>query len=122
MSDLKWHARLALAILKIAEGERLKNTYVASCIALRSFEEIIDAYSAEEGLHFHDKFSDIAWKDRIEWMLINRKDLLYDWKLLVELYSSISVGGQHTSNEFSLTQLMTIVIHHLKILIDNYDC
>lgn len=122
MSDLKWHARLALAILKIAEGERLKNTYVASYIALRSFEEIIDAYSAEEGLHFHDKFSATAWKDRIEWMLINRKDLLYDWKLLVELYSSISVGGQHTSNECSLAQLMTIVRHHLKILIDDYDC
>jgi hypothetical protein len=122
MSDLKWHARLALAILKIAEGERLKNAYVASYIALRSFEEIIDAYSAKEGQHFHDRFTATAWNDRMGWMLINRKDLLYDWKLLVELYSSISLGGQHASNESSLAKLMTIVRHHLKILIDDYDC
>lgn len=121
MSDLKWHARLALAILNIAEGERLKNAHVASYVALRSFEEIIDAYSAKEGLHLHDKFTVTAWEDRIEWMLIYRKDLLYDWKLLVDLYSSISVC-QNTNNEYSFAKLMRIIRHHLKILIDDYDC
>ncbi len=120
MSNLQWHARLALGILKIAEGEHLKNAHVASYIALRSFEEIIDAYSSQEGLHFHDKFVVTAWEDRIEWMRIYRKDLLYDWKLLVELFSSISVR-QERNNECSFSRIMTeIVRSHLKTLIE--DC
>lgn len=121
MSNLQWHARLALCILNIAEGEHLKNAYVASYIALRSFEEIIDAYSAKEGLHFHDKFTVTAWEDRIEWMRIYRKDLLYDWKLLVELYSSISLG-QDTENECSFSRIMMkIVTCRLKTLIEDYE-
>jgi hypothetical protein len=48
LSNLQWHARQALAILNIAEGEQMKKTYVSSYIALRSFEEIIDAYSAKD--------------------------------------------------------------------------
>jgi len=115
MSNLQWHARLALAILNIAEGEQLKNGYVASYIALRSFEEVIDAYSAMEGLHLHDKSTVTAWNDRIEWMQTYRKDLLYDWNLLVKLYSSISMGHD-TDNEHSISTMIKIVKRHLNML------
>jgi len=120
LSNLQWHARQALAILNIAEGEQLKKTYVSSYIALRSFEEIIDAYSAREGLHFHDKFTVTAWEERMVWMRIHRKDLLCDWKLLVELYSLISTG-RDSNNKCSISKMMKIVTRHLKMLIEDYD-
>lgn len=120
MSNLRWHTKLALGILNIVEGERLKNAYVTSYIALRSFEEIIDAYSAIEGLHLHDQSSITAWNDRVEWMQTYRKDLLYDWNLLVKLYSSISVGHD-TDNEDSVSMMMKIVNRHIKKLIKYYD-
>ena len=40
--------------MNIAEDELHKNNYVTINAALKSFEEIVDAYCALSGLHLHE--------------------------------------------------------------------
>lgn len=70
-------------MINIGEDELHKNNYVTINAALKSFEEIIDAYCALSGLHFHEDPS-TGWKKRIVWMV--EKSLLYEeWEKIVEL-------------------------------------
>jgi hypothetical protein len=70
-------------MIKIGEAELHKNNYVTINAALKSFEEIIDAYCALSGLHFHEDPS-TGWKKRIVWMV--EKSLLYEeWEKIFEL-------------------------------------
>ncbi len=69
-----------------------RGRYVASAYALLVvFEEIIDAYSAEDGKHFHEEYLADAWKARLEWM--KSRGLLDLWERLVYLCSRV-VGGR----------------------------
>lgn len=70
-------------MIKIGEAELHKNNYVTINAALKSFEEIIDAYCALSGLHFHEDPS-TGWKKRIVWIV--EKSLLYEeWEKIFEL-------------------------------------
>jgi predicted MPP superfamily phosphohydrolase len=70
-------------MIKIGEAELHKNNYVTINAALKSFEEIIDAYCALSGLHFHEDPS-TGWKKRIVWIV--EKSLLYEeWEKILEL-------------------------------------
>ena len=70
-------------MIKIGEDELHKNNYVTINAALKSFEEIIDAYCALSGLHFHEDPS-TGWKKRIVWIV--EKSLLYEeWEKIFEL-------------------------------------
>ena len=68
--------------MKIAEDELHKNNYVTIHAALKSFEEIVDAYCALFGLHFHEDPS-TGWKKRIVWMV--EKSLYEEWEKIIEL-------------------------------------
>ncbi|MEM3083639.1 MAG: hypothetical protein QXP61_00970 [Nitrososphaerales archaeon] len=72
--------------------QRDMNPYVVSYCALRAFEELIDAFTAQEGLHFHDEYPVQAWQNRVKWMH-SKPDLLHEWNGLLELYSLVSVGN-----------------------------
>lgn len=70
-------------MIKIGEDELYINNYVTIHSALKSFEEIVDAYCALSGLHFHEDPS-TGWKKRIVWMV--EKSLLYEeWEKIFEL-------------------------------------
>lgn len=70
-------------MIKIGEAELHINNYVTINTALKSFEEIVDAYCALSGLHFHEDPS-TGWKKRIVWMV--EKSLLYEeWEKIFEL-------------------------------------
>jgi hypothetical protein len=70
-------------MIKIGEAELHINNYVSIHAALKSFEEIVDAYCALSDLHFHEDPS-TGWKKRIVWMI--EKSLLYEeWEKIFEL-------------------------------------
>lgn len=120
MSNFEWHYRLSVRMISIAEElEPTKYPHLISYIALRAFEELIDAYSAKDGLHFHDEFLVDAWKSRVEWMRLLRADLLHDWNLMSELYSLISIGK---GDLYKLLKMLQIVKYYLdKIIQANYE-
>jgi hypothetical protein len=68
--------------MNIAEDELHKNNYVTINAALKSFEEIVDAYCALYGLHFHEDPL-TGWKKRIVWMV--EKNLYEEWEKITEL-------------------------------------
>ncbi|MGZ5471474.1 MAG: hypothetical protein ACXWE0_07355 [Nitrososphaeraceae archaeon] len=82
MSSYFWHLKFASTMINIAEAEIHKNNYVTINAALKSFEEIVDAYCALSGLHFHEDPS-TGWKKRIGWMV--ERSLCDEWKKIIEL-------------------------------------
>ncbi len=90
MPPPEWHARFALQMLEIAGAQ--KNAWVACHAILRAFEEVIDAYCAQDGLHFHDDYPVEAWKKRTEWLHSSRPDLLEDWNRLLGLCAQVAAG------------------------------
>jgi hypothetical protein len=68
--------------MNIAEDELHTNNYVTINASLKAFEEIIDAYCALCGLHFHEDPS-TGWKKRMGWMV--EKSLYDEWKKIFEL-------------------------------------
>ena len=82
MSSYFWHLKFASTMIKIGEDEVHKNKYVTINSALKSFEEIIDAYCALSNLHFHEDPA-TGWKKRIEW--IEDKSLYLEWKKMIDL-------------------------------------
>ena len=82
MSSYLWHLKFASTMIKIGEAELHKNNYVTINAALKSFEEIVDAYCALSDLHFHEDPS-TGWKKRIVWMV--EKSLYEEWERIFEL-------------------------------------
>ena len=70
-------------MIKIGEAELHKNNYVTINAALKSFEEIVDAYCALSGLHFHEDPS-TGWKKRIVW-IVEKSLLCEEWEKIFEL-------------------------------------
>lgn len=84
---------LAKYMLDIAMDGIKNGRYVASAYALLvAFEEMVDAYSADDGKHFHEEYLADAWKGRLEW--INTHGLLETWEHLVHLCNKV-VEGRH---------------------------
>ncbi len=114
MSPPQWHVKFALQMVDLADRERNKeNVWVARHAILRAFEEIIDAYGAEDGLHFHDIYPIEAWRERIRWMRNFKPDLQEDWNDLTGLCAQIPVTGQ---TDRITSQMLAIVRARLNMM------
>lgn len=91
MGTYGWHMLLARYMLDVAVDAIGRGRYVASAYALLvAFEEMMDAYSARDGKHFHDEYLADAWQKRVEWM--REHGLLDRWEHLIHLCSKVVEG------------------------------
>ena len=119
MSPPQWHLKFALQMVDLADRERKKgDAWVVCHAALRAFEEIIDAYSAEEGLHFHDIYPIEAWRERIRWMRDFKPDLQEEWNDLTALCVQIPITGQR---DHVTSQMLEIVRERLNKMENRQD-
>ncbi len=85
---------LAKYMLDVAMDGMKNGKYVASAYALLvAFEEIVDAYSANDGKHFHEEYLADAWKYRLEW--IKAHGLFETWEHLVYLCNRVVAEGRY---------------------------
>jgi len=114
MPPPEWHLKFAQQMVDLADRERnYKSPWVACHAILRAFEEIIDAYGAQEDLHFHDIYPNEAWLKRIGWIRSSKLDLLKDWNDLTSLCALILTG--QSGNVIS--QMLDIVRNRLGMTI-----
>ncbi|GBC73567.1 hypothetical protein HRbin04_00970 [archaeon HR04] len=106
---------LAKYMLDVAMDGIKNGKYVASAYALLvAFEEIVDAYSADDGKHFHEEYLADAWKYRLEW--IKAHGLFERWEHLMHLCSRVVAEGRYEYVEDMLrliNDLMDIRDGHL---------
>lgn len=75
MASREGHARFAGWLLSVAQRSLESGDYAAAISsAVRGLEEVIDAYAAEDDLHFHDDYPGAAWARRQEWLRSNRSE------------------------------------------------
>ncbi|MDI6904703.1 MAG: hypothetical protein QMD13_04340 [Candidatus Bathyarchaeia archaeon] len=93
MSDVKHHASIAEENLKGAQ-EELKNQRFSNVglLVLRALEQMIEACSVKEGLHFHEH-PRTAHKNRRNWLKTHHPDLLDMWEQLWGIYGALGYGG-----------------------------
>lgn len=93
MAPPEWHIKFALEMLKLAEKALAAGSHasVASAV-LRAFEEIIDAYAAKQGFHFHDEYPNEAAEKRIGWIEKNNQEIFEKWKMLILEYCDVGLG------------------------------
>lgn len=116
MPPPEWHLKFAQQMVELADRERNKSSWVACHVILRAFEEIIDAYSAEEGLHFHDIYPAEAWQERIRWMRDSKPDLLNEWNELTGLCVQI----QAEQSYHVVPQMLDVVRNRLNMMENRY--
>lgn len=101
MPAFEWHLKFALQMAEMAEKESSRNAWVACHAVLRAFEEVIDAYCANEDLHFHDDYPIEAWEKRTKW-LSSKTDLLDEWNRIQKLCAS----GNQSDNAAQMLHIL----------------
>jgi len=93
MAPPEWHIRFALEMLNLAEKALAAGNYatVASAV-LKAFEEIIDAYAAKQGLHFHDQYQNEGSEKRIDWIKQNNAEIFQEWNILLSEHCEVGLG------------------------------
>ncbi|MEM1958894.1 MAG: hypothetical protein QXE95_07450 [Candidatus Nitrosocaldus sp.] len=109
MSTYGWHMLLAKYMLDIAMDGIKHGKYVASAYALLvAFEEIVDAYSADDGKHFHVEYLADAWKYRLEW--IKAHGLFETLEHLVHLCSKVVAERRYEYVEDMLRLINNLIM------------
>jgi len=103
-------------MISIAEQKQTNCYHTSAYAALRAFEELIDAFSSKEDLHFHTLYSEHAWKERCRWMESNKNkiNLMHEWNNMVYWYSSICSGD--VNSQKCLEKMIETVKYYLMLL------
>jgi len=93
MDDTQLHTNIVFENLE-GSLEELKNRRFSNVglLALRAFEQMIEACAVKEGLHFHEH-PRTAHKNRRNWLKNNHPDLLEAWDQLWGIYGALRYGG-----------------------------
>jgi hypothetical protein len=77
--------------------------------ALRGFQEVIDAYAAREGFHFHDDYPYEGWSKRVEWLRKRRSTFEAALQRFVEALVLSSAGRSFESIRGCVNELEGLV-------------
>lgn len=93
MDDTQLHTNIVFENLE-GSLEELKNRRFSNVglLALRAFEQMIEACAVKEGLHFHEH-PRTAHKNRRNWLKNHHPDLLEAWDQLWGIYGALRYGG-----------------------------
>jgi len=93
MGNTPHHANMTLENFNGA-SEELKNRRFSNVglLSLRALEQMIEACTAKEGLHFHEH-PRTAHKNRRNWLMTHHPDQLESWDQLWGIYGALGYGG-----------------------------
>jgi len=87
------HVKVAIENLIGARSEFGKNRFAnVGLLAIRSFEQMIEACAASEGLHFHERPA-TAHRERRDWLRRSHPDLVRSWDRHWAIYGALGYGG-----------------------------
>lgn len=115
MGDAHHHARIAEENLKGAmnelESRRFSNVGILS---LRALEQMVEACTAKEGLHFHEH-PKTAHRNRRNWLMERHSDLLEAWDQLWGIYGALGYGGLNGERAKQAIELLKRCIIELSV-------
>lgn len=110
MASREGHARFAGWLLSLAQRSLESGDYgVTISAAVRGLEEVIDAYTAEENLHFHDDYPGEGWAKRQEWLRSRRPEFDAVLHRFVETLVFLAAGSDGSLAEARVRELHALV-------------